>query len=79
MICGGNALWRLLLRLQSKLKQKFNRNVLYNKQSPSSLNHLRTVCAHILCPVKQKIFKNTSLSANTVVENVDDLTGDIEC
>jgi hypothetical protein len=35
--------------------------------------------AEILCPEKQQLFKNTSLSANTVTERVNDLAGDIQC
>jgi hypothetical protein len=35
--------------------------------------------AEILCPEKQQLFKNISLSANTVAERVNDLAGDIQC
>jgi hypothetical protein len=35
--------------------------------------------AEILCPEKQQLFKNISLSANTVAELVNDLAGDIQC
>jgi hypothetical protein len=35
--------------------------------------------AEILCPKKQQLFKTISLSANTVVDRVNDLTGDIQC
>jgi sorbitol-specific phosphotransferase system component IIBC len=54
--------------------------MLYNKQSPSSLNHSRAVYEDgsrytLSRETKKKIFKNTSVSANTVVENVEDLTG----
>jgi hypothetical protein len=35
--------------------------------------------AEILCPEKQQLFKNTSLSANTKAERVNDLAGDIQC
>jgi hypothetical protein len=35
--------------------------------------------AEILCPKKQQLFKNISLSANTVAERVNDLAGDTQC
>ena len=34
--------------------------------------------ADTLCALKQQIFKNISLSANRVVKNVKDLTGDVK-
>jgi hypothetical protein len=33
----------------------------------------------ILCPEKQQLFKNISLSANMVAQRVNDLAGDIQC
>jgi ABC-type branched-subunit amino acid transport system ATPase component len=33
--------------------------------------------AEILCPEKQQLFKNMSVSENTVAECVNDLAGDI--
>jgi hypothetical protein len=35
--------------------------------------------ADILCPEKQHLFKTISLSANTVADRVNDLTGDRQC
>jgi hypothetical protein len=35
--------------------------------------------AEILCPKKQQLFKNISLSAKTVAKCVNDLAGDIQC
>jgi transposase-like protein len=35
--------------------------------------------AEILCPEKQQLFKNISLSTNTLAERVKDLAGGIQC
>jgi hypothetical protein len=35
--------------------------------------------AKILCPEKEQLFKNISLSANTVAERVNDMAGDMKC
>ena len=80
MICSGNAVY-LLLKLKSKRKQKFSQDLLYNKKSLRSINHLRAVYeggSRYTMSRETIDFKNINLSANRVVENVEDLTGNIE-
>jgi phosphopantetheinyl transferase (holo-ACP synthase) len=69
------------------MKQQFKQAILFHrlvakKSIPFMDGEYAKECimkaAEILCPEKQQLFKNISLTANTVAECVNDLAGDIQ-